>query len=318
MDVARCRCHEQPLTGRSLNGVGQACRVVEPPGVRVAGVGARDEFTRDRLRSVRCGGLGSARHTVAAVCDDLGMSNPAAALYPEVAAGGFSRVDGGVEFYQRVNALATQDSVVVDIGAGRGSLTEDTVQYRRQLRSLRGSVRRLIALDVDPVVLTNPTVDEAHVIDDGGRFPLDDRSVDLAVSDWTFEHVVDSGMFCAEIDRVLRPGGWICARTPNKWGYIGIGARAVPNRFHNAGLSRLQPWKKEIDTFDVAYRLNTRRQLQFYFPTACYDHFVYTMNNEPAYFATSLVASRIAKGIFRLLPESLGATFYVFLRKHED
>ena len=35
----------------------------------------------------------------------------------------------------------------------------------------------------------------------------------------------DPESVAAEIDRVLRPEGWICARTPNRNGYIAWGAR---------------------------------------------------------------------------------------------
>lgn len=42
-------------------------------------------------------------------------------LFPEVSAGGFTRMDGTVEFYTRVNALLRPDMTVLDFGAGRGA-----------------------------------------------------------------------------------------------------------------------------------------------------------------------------------------------------
>lgn len=56
-----------------------------------------------------------------------------ARLYPEVAAGGFSHVDGTVGFYRRVNALLRPDMTVADVGPGRGRSSEDQVAYRRSL-----------------------------------------------------------------------------------------------------------------------------------------------------------------------------------------
>ena len=41
-------------------------------------------------------------------------------LYPEADVGGFTRHDGFVEFYTRVNALLHDESTVLDFGAGRG------------------------------------------------------------------------------------------------------------------------------------------------------------------------------------------------------
>src|SRR3954452_7997261 len=84
--------------------------------------------------------------------------------YPEINAGGFSRVDSTVDFYTRINALLDHGMTVMDYGAGRGRAAEDPVPFRRRLTTLKGKVRKVVGADVDPVVLTNPLVDEAVVI----------------------------------------------------------------------------------------------------------------------------------------------------------
>lgn len=99
---------------------------------------------------------------------DSASDNPSIAqeLYPEVRAGGFSHVDGNVDFYGRVNALLAPDMTIVDFGAGRGKdATDDPVAYRRGLRNLRGKVAEVVGVDTDPVVLTNVSLDRAIVID---------------------------------------------------------------------------------------------------------------------------------------------------------
>lgn len=236
-------------------------------------------------------------------------------LYPEVIAGGFSHVDGTVCFYQRVNALLSPEMTVVDFGAGRGRSSEDPVAYRRSLSILRGKVRRVVGLDVDDVVLDNPNVDEAHVINQGAPLPVADEMVDVVVSDYTFEHVNDAGWASRELSRVLKPGGWICARTPNKWGMIGVPTRLVPNRFHDAVLRRAQPHKQQRDTFPTAYRLNSFGDLARHFPPERFRHASYTMDSEPAYFAASTTAWRLVRTSYRLTPGRLGAMLYVFLQK---
>src|ERR1700753_1602694 len=67
-------------------------------------------------------------------------------LYPEARAGGYTHVDGTIEFYTRVNALLDPSAVVVDLGAGRGNFLEDQVAYRRELRRVRCNVARVIGL----------------------------------------------------------------------------------------------------------------------------------------------------------------------------
>jgi len=245
----------------------------------------------------------------------MSVADVRARLYPEVAAGGFSHVDGKVGFYQRVNALLLPHMTVVDFGAGRGQSSEDPVIYRRELSLLRGKVKNVVGLDVDDVVLSNPQVDEAHVVHQGSPLPLADQSVDLVVSDYAFEHITDPEWVSGELHRVLTPGGWICARTPNKWGSIGIPARLVPNRFHNAVLRLVQPEKQQRDTFPTAYRLNSFSALARYFPPTQFLHANYAMESEPAYFGSSETLWRIVIASYRLTPRRLGSTLYVFLRK---
>jgi SAM-dependent methyltransferase len=238
--------------------------------------------------------------------------------FPEIGAGGYSRVDGSVAFYGRVQALLAEleePTTVVDFGAGRGRQAEDPVAYRRQLRELRGPGRTVIGVDIDPVVTSNPRVDEGRVIEADGRIPIDDASVDLVVSEWTFEHVTDADRTAAELDRILRPGGWICAMTPNRWGYIALGARLVPNRLHVGALRRLQPRKRAEDTFPTAYRMNTRRDLARLFPAPRFELAAYTADAEPELYAGG---SRAAAAVFAAahhLPGPLRTTWFVFARK---
>ena len=49
------------------------------------------------------------------------MNDTVSSFYPENRAGGFSRCDGTVQFYQQVHALLRPNYVVADFGAGRGA-----------------------------------------------------------------------------------------------------------------------------------------------------------------------------------------------------
>lgn len=240
-------------------------------------------------------------------------------FYPEVRAGGFTRVDGTVEFFARVNALLDADAVVLDFGAGRGRAFQDgALDYHNRLTLLRGKVRRVIGVDIDPVVTTNPSLDEAHVLPPEGagfRLPLADATVDLVIADHVFEHVADPALVAGELARVLKPGGWVCARTPNRWGYIAVAARLIPERLHDAVLARAQPHRKKEDVFPAHYRLNTRADLAKGFPPAAFEHVVYAISAEPAYAGNSRPLWALTLGLSRLLPETLKPTWLAFLRK---
>jgi len=238
-------------------------------------------------------------------------------LYPEVSAGGYTRHDGFIEFYTRINALLGDDSVVLDFGAGRGLWAHEPIPaFSQHLRAIETRVKRVEGVDVDPVVLTNPTLAAAHVIAPGDKLPYDDENFDLVLADYVLEHVSeeDAPTVAGEVLRVLKPGGWFAARTPNKWGMIGVGARAVPNNLHTKVLRTLQPERKEEDVFPVRYAMNTRRDLKRLFP-APHSLVVYGHSSEPTYFGSSKAAWRTAQLVDRLTPPRLAPTLMVFVQK---
>ncbi len=238
-------------------------------------------------------------------------------LYPEVGAGGFTRSDGFIEFYTRVGALLDADSEVLDFGAGRGLwATEPLPPLHKRLRAFHERIKAVHGVDVDPVVLDNPTLESAQVIAPSGPIPFEDASFDMVVADHVLEHVAaeDADVVAREILRVLRPGGWLAARTPNKWGLIGIAARAVPNGLHTRVLRLLQPARKTEDVFPVRYSMNTRRDLRRCFPEP-HQLLVYGHASEPRYFGNSVVAWRLAQLADWLTPPRLAPTLMVFVQK---
>ncbi len=248
--------------------------------------------------------------------DSFEPSSTLTRLYPEAAVGGFSKLDGVIEFYTRVNALVDEHSRVLDFGAGRGQWAQEPLpEMSRRLRWLRGRVAEVVGSDVDEAVLTNPTLDRAVLVDLGKPLPLEDASFDLVVADYVLEHITeqDAPAVAADVLRVLKPGGWFAARTPNKWGMIGVGARAVPNSLHVKVLERLQPGRKAEDVFPTCYAMNTRKDLRRLF--APHDVHVYGHVSEPTYFGSSPTAWRLAAGVGRLTPPRLSPTLMIFVQK---
>ena len=251
------------------------------------------------------------------MADQPFVPNPTLAeLYPEAAVGGFTRLDGQIEFYVRINALVDEKSRVLDFGAGRGQWALDPMpEMARRLRTLKGRVAEVVGSDVEEVVMSNPTLDTAVVVEPGVPLPFEAGGFDLVIADHVLEHVEpgDAQAVADDIMRVLKPGGWLAARTPNKWGMIGIGSRAIPNKLHARVLSRLQPGRKAEDVFPTRYAMNTRKHLRALFPGQ--DVHVYGHASEPTYFGRSKTAWRVAAGVDRMTPSRMAPTLMVFVQK---
>lgn len=244
------------------------------------------------------------------------MSDIVSIFYPENGAGGFSRSDGTVQFYQRVHALLRPDDVVLDFGAGRGAAHyQDPSLYRKGLRNLRGERRRVIGLDVDPIVSTNSSIDEAVVIKAGSPLPFANDTFDLIVSDSTFEHVSDAPRIARELDRVLKGGGWICARTPNRNGYVALMNRIVPAGIARRLVSSAQPDRKAEDIFPAYYRMNTLSKLNVLFPADRYEHMSFAFDSEPRYHFNRRTIFFLLLVLHGLTPPSLRNTLMSFIRK---
>lgn len=236
--------------------------------------------------------------------------------YPEMGISGFSRVDGNLEFYTFIRSLIEPSMRVLDYGAGRGEHFEDPESpYRGKLTRLQGEVQEIVGVDIDDAVLKNPGMDRAIVIQLGEDLPFPDNYFDLIYSDWVLEHVDTPEKFAAEVYRVLKPGGWFCARTPNKWGIIGLGARLIPNSLHVRLLKVLQPERQSIDVFPTTYKMNTLGQIRRLFLKDSWNHFSYFSNNEPPYVQRSIILIRLIQLYWRLTPTSLHSVLNMFIQK---
>jgi SAM-dependent methyltransferase len=218
------------------------------------------------------------------------MTTPTNSYYPESRFGGFTDIDGTIIFFARIRSLVDAESTVLDVGCGRGAAhSVDPVPFRRNLRNLRGTVRRVIGIDVDEAARENPMIDEFRKIE-GPAWPIEDNSIDLVMADNVLEHLPDPPQFFAEARRVLKDGRYLCIRTPNRWSYIGIASSLVPNRHHRTVLRAAQPKREEQDVFPTLYRCNSVRRIRAAMRKHGFDAVVYGYEAEPSYLGFSKVA----------------------------
>jgi len=235
-------------------------------------------------------------------------------FYPELDYGGYDRTDIGVAFYSRINALVKPEFTMLDIGCGRGALQDDPVDFRRGLRSFKGKCKHIIGIDVNTEAAVNPFMDEFHLIQND-KWEVADASIDLAYSDYVLEHVPDPAAFFKEAARVMKPGGTLCLRTPNKWHYVCLAASLIPEKKHDQVLAKAQESRKEIDTFPKLYRCNTKGAIKRELERAGFDVCIYALEQSPAYLEFSKFAYAMGVLYGKVAPDFLKVNFLVFARK---
>ena len=236
--------------------------------------------------------------------------------YPEINISGYTSVDGTVEFYSRINSLLNESMSVLDFGAGRAAWHEDDgSHYRKKIRTIKGKVQKVVGCDVDEAILNNNSVDEKVLIKIPEPLPFENESFDVIISDYTFEHVSNPNEIAREFHRILKKGGWICARTPNKYSYVSILTRVIKNSHHAKLLKKVQPERKEIDIFPTTFELNTLNDIFKYFPHDIFDDFTYRYEAEPAYYFNNKFLFSIMLTLNKYLPSIMKSNLFIFLRK---
>ena len=153
-------------------------------------------------------------------------------------------------FRERILAYLQPESVVLDLGAGAGIVSQ---------MNFRGLPAQMCGVDLDPRVVDNPMLDEGRVASATG-IPFEDNRFDVVFSDNVLEHLEEPLQVFREVVRVLKPGGVFLFKTPNKYHYMPVIARLTPHVFHQY-INRLRG-RAEVDTFPTRYRANTRDDVE--------------------------------------------------------
>ena len=152
---------------------------------------------------------------------------------------------------------ATKD--VLDLGAGAGIVSQ---------MNFKGIAHRICGVDPDPRVTDNPYLDEGRV-GYGESIPYGDDEFDVVFADNVFEHLPEPEKVFDEVFRVLRGGGVLLAKTPNKYHYMPTIARITHHRFHQ-WVNRLRG-RDAVDTFPTRYLVNTPRDVRWFAEKTGFD-----------------------------------------------
>ena len=122
-----------------------------------------------------------------------------------------------------------------------------------------------------------------------------------------------------EIRRVLKNGGYLCIRTPNRWSYVALAASIVPSKHHSKVVLAVQDSNRtEEDVFPTLYKCNSVRKLKSTMKKNGLDCVVYGYEAEPSYFAFSKIAYYIGVLHQRFAPEFIKPAIFAFGRIKKD
>jgi SAM-dependent methyltransferase len=112
---------------------------------------------------------------------------------------------------EKAKAHLRPGGVMIDLGCG-------TMPYAGMMRDL-GWHYQGADIDADAVGVGEAVAHGKLPIDPDGRVPFPDHGADAVISVQVLEHIADLDSYCAEIRRLLAPGGLVLLSTHGSWFY---------------------------------------------------------------------------------------------------
>jgi SAM-dependent methyltransferase len=189
------------------------------------------KLTQVRWRCVACGGEDFTSDDAGLACKACGSTLPVRdgrvivdEPPSEVAQDRLDRIKHGLKGFRRLYALLTYLISPLYFDGTRRRFIADRVLGRKGVFLHLGSGNT----DLAPEVINIDAVpyDNADMVCDIGRLPLATGSVDGVLTISVLEHLPDPEQVLGEIQRVLRPGGWVYTDVP-----FVVGFHASPDDF---------------------------------------------------------------------------------------
>lgn len=163
------------------------------------------------------------------------------------------------DYYEAiVEKYVTDSTTWVDVGGGR-AIFPNNIKLSEQLAQ---RCKKMVAVDPSPNVYEHPYAHERHqsLFEE---FETEER-FDLATFRMVAEHVVNPDAVLAKLVQVMNPGGTVIIYTINKFSPVPILTYLTPFSIHFK-IKNILWGGEEKDTFPVAYRMNTRKELRSLF-----------------------------------------------------
>jgi 2-polyprenyl-3-methyl-5-hydroxy-6-metoxy-1,4-benzoquinol methylase len=202
-------------------------------------------------------------------------------------------------YFERIGRTLTQQTRWLDLGCGR-QLVPWWLKGQAELESeLKSHAKFLIGIDPDLAALRDNGSCHLSLKADAEALPFGEGCLDLVTSNMVFEHVKNPRAILAEIRRVLSPGGRLIVLTPNWLDIVTIAARATPNRFHPALVSKVEA-RGEQDVYPTHFRFNRPATVERLLRETGYRNYRIEPLNQPDTYAHVPLFSKIESAWHRL------------------
>ena len=157
-----------------------------------------------------------------------------------------------------VNKLISPAVSWLDVGSGR-FIFPNNLKLGREL-----SERCQLLVGCDP----DDTINDNHFVHEKVQVPINEFTYDgqfnVVTMRMVAEHLSDPQGTLKSLSRVTQVGGKVVVYTIFRWSPIPLLTSLVPFQFHHSIKKKF--WQtEERDTFPVAYKMNTRKQLKAFF-----------------------------------------------------
>ncbi len=180
----------------------------------------------------------------------------------------------------------------LDVGCGRHLIPQWIGGHAEWEAKLVAHAGLLAGIDPDLAALRDNASCQLKSKADAIALPFADGSFDLVTSNMVFEHVENPMASLMEIRRVLRPDGRLLVLTPNWLDIVTIAARAVPNRFHPAIVSRIET-RGAADVYPTYFRFNRPRTVEACLREAGFKQWRIEQIEHPDAYSHVPVAARV-------------------------
>lgn len=192
-----------------------------------------------------------------------------------------------------IRRLVTESTCWLDVGGGASLFPHNP----RLAEELAQRCHRLVGVDPSPNLDDNPYLHAR------ARCRIEeletDETFNLVTMRMVAEHITEPQPVAERLSRLLDPGGLLVIYTVYRWSPLTWLSAVTPHRWHFP-LKRLFWGGRERDTFPVAYRLNTRRDLRKVLEPAGFDEILFQFLDDLAAFSQFRVLNWLELNLWRI------------------